>query len=231
MKLLIVASASMEFPGILARAQEIRPVSLGLHWSRSATFAGHQVLLVANGAGSQRAARAVDASLPSFAPDAILSTGFCGALAPQLGVADVVVADSIAAGGRTYSAHPAVSSLPHYTGAVCCIGHVARTADEKHSLYSTGAIAVEMEAGGVAGRAEALGLPFYCIRAVTDLAGETMANDFNAALRTDGHFDTMIILRASLLKPLVRIPELFRLRNRCRRAARVLGEFIADCRL
>jgi len=87
-----------------------------------------------------------------------------------------------------------------------------------------------MEAAGVAARAEALGCPFYCIRAVTDPAGETMANDFNFALRSDGHFDTMKILSSSLRRPLVRLPELFRLRKRCLRASKVLGDFVADCR-
>ena len=88
----------------------------------------------------------------------------------------------------------------------------------------------EMEAAGVAERAEALGLPFYCVRAVTDLASEDMANDLNGALREDGHFDTMHILRGTLRNPWLCLPELFRLRNRCIRAASVLGEFIADCR-
>jgi len=87
-----------------------------------------------------------------------------------------------------------------------------------------------MEAAGVADRAAARGVPFYCVRVVTDLAGEDMANDFNRALRPDGHFATMSILRETLRNPLVRVPELLRLRNRCIRAARVLGDFIADCR-
>jgi len=79
-------------------------------------------------------------------------------------------------------------------------------------------------------RAPSRGLPFYCVKVVTDLAGETMANDFNAALRADGHFDTMVILRATLRRPLARLPELCRLRQRSVRAACVLGDFFADCR-
>ena len=79
-------------------------------------------------------------------------------------------------------------------------------------------------------RAQALGLPFFCVRAVTDLADETFANDFNAALREDGHFDTMQILRSAMLRPVARLPELVRLRKRCGIAARTLGEFLADCR-
>jgi nucleoside phosphorylase len=107
---------------------------------------------------------------------------------------------------------------------------VAQTAEEKARLWGQDGLAVEMEAGGVAGRAAARGLGFYCIRVVTDVADEDMANDFNRALRPDGHFDTIGILVRTLRDPLVRLPELVRLRNRCSRAARNLGDFIADCR-
>ena len=160
----------------------------------------------------------------------MISTGFCGALDPQLRVADVVVATSIVGPDRTYPALPVSSTAPHHSGVVCSVDRVAQTAEEKRRLRAGGAMVVEMEAAGVAARAQARGLPFYCIRVVTDLAGETMANDFNAALRADGHFDTMVILREALRRPLARLPELCRLRRRSFRAARVLGDFIADCR-
>ena len=52
------------------------------------------------------------------------------------------------------------------------IDHVAQTADEKRRLRAGGASAVEMEAGGVAERARARDVPFYCVRVVTDLADE-----------------------------------------------------------
>jgi hypothetical protein len=57
-----------------------------------------------------------------------------------------------------------------------------------------------------------------------------MANDFNKAIRPDGHFATMNIFRAALLDPANRLPELIRLRRRCILAARALGEFFADSR-
>jgi nucleoside phosphorylase len=107
---------------------------------------------------------------------------------------------------------------------------VARTAEEKLSLRAGGACAVEMEAAGVAARALEQGLPFYCIRAVTDLADETLHNDFNKALRPDGHFATISILASALRYPALRLPELFRLRKRCVSASRALGSFLADCR-
>jgi adenosylhomocysteine nucleosidase len=190
----------------------------------------HRMLLVANGAGAHRAAAAVDDALASFQPDAIVSLGFCGALDPDLAIADIVVGTSVFAGGRAFAAETPNAGRPHSLGPVCTLDHVAQTAAEKSELRATGAIAVDMEAAGVAERAQSLGLPFFCIKSVTDLAGENMANDFNAALRSDGRFDTIRILASCLRKPWVRLPELFRLRRRCARAARSLGDFIADCR-
>ncbi|MBZ5619248.1 MAG: hypothetical protein LAQ69_11075 [Acidobacteriia bacterium] len=244
MRLLLVASDPMEFTGIVAHAQDSQPALVRVDWACSARLAGHDVLLVANGVGSKRAAAAVDASA-SFRPDAVISTGFCGALAEDLKVGDIVVGTCIAKhtgkDACSTSTWPAQQPecLPGQgwrrrfrvrSGPICSIDHVAQTSQEKRRLHLTGACAVEMEAAGVAERAQALGLPFHCVKAVTDLAGETMANDFNAALRSDGHFDTMLILRGSLRHPAIRIPELLRLRNRCVRAARILGEFFADCR-
>ena len=170
MKLLLVASAPMEFPGILARSEQPRPAALPVDWARSARLGGHEILLVANGAGAERAAAAARAALETFPADVVVSTGFCGALAPELAVADVVVAASVAASGRNYPARPVTGVAAHHTGVVCSIDHVAGTAAEKRRLRASGAIAVEMEAAGVAGFAESRGLPFHCVRAVTDLA-------------------------------------------------------------
>jgi hypothetical protein len=87
-----------------------------------------------------------------------------------------------------------------------------------------------MEAGGVARRASECGVPFYCVRGVTDLGRESFDIDFNAALRSDGYFDTIGILRSAIHRPLVRFPELLRLVRRCAVTANKLGDFLASCR-
>jgi nucleoside phosphorylase len=191
---------------------------------------GDDIRTVANGAGPHHAAAAVDDVLRTFRPEAIISMGFCGALDPSLAIADIVVGTTVFGGDRAFPAEPPVTSARHRSGPVRTTDHIVGTAEEKKQLHSTGAIAVEMEAAGVAQRAEKLGVPFFCLKAVTDLADETMANDFNVVLRSDGRFDTMKVLLSSLRHPWVRLPELFRLQRRCALAARSLGEFIADCR-
>jgi len=223
----MVAADPMEFRGVHGAVPLAVP---GVRWSRGASLCGNEALLVANGVGARRAAAAVDAALKVFQADAVVSTGYCGALVPELQIGDIVIGTEVAAGGRRFPALPIRSSRPHRMGVVFSIDHVAQTAKEKARLRAAGGVAVEMEAGGVAERAGAHKLPFFCIKTVTDLAGEDMANDFNSALREDGHFATIKILRGTLHEPLVRVPELLRLRSRCARAAQLLGEFIDDCR-
>jgi nucleoside phosphorylase len=160
----------------------------------------------------------------------VVSTGYCGALDPALGVAGVVVGTSVVAPDRVYKTRSVTADAPFHFGGICSLGHVVQGANEKKKLYLDGACAVEMEAAGVAKRAETNSLPFYCIKAVTDLADETMAIDFNAALRPDGHFGTISILGSVLRHPSARMPELLRLRARCVRASHALGDFLAACR-
>jgi len=226
MRILFVAADRMEYRGMLGRAAAVRPALLPIDFARRAQLGGHEVLLVANGAGWKRAAAAV-AAADAFAPEAIVSTGFCGALDEKLGIGDIVAATSISWKGRE---HPARAVEAPHAGVVCSIDHVAQSAEEKRELRQSGGTAVEMEAAAVAEFARMQTIPFYCIRAVTDLAAENMANDFNRALRSDGHFDTMNILRGALRRPTIRLPELIRLRYRCVQAAEALGKFIVGCR-
>jgi nucleoside phosphorylase len=205
-------------------------------WARGGKIREHEVLLVANGVGWSRAAAGVDTACPEFRPDAVISTGFCGACDPKLDIGDVVVATEVQCCGPDAtplsSPFPAVSPAQShpYSGPIASIDHVAQTAKEKAALHAGGAIAVEMEASAVAKACETRGLPFYCVRSVTDLAGEDMENDFNRALRSDGQLDTMLIFSHALHHPVTRMPELIRLRQNSIRAARTLGDFFADCR-
>jgi adenosylhomocysteine nucleosidase len=228
--LLFIASDAMEFRGLLARATGVRRHDIGLDWVRSGNLGEHEAMFVANGVGATRAAAGFDAAVRDFPPHAVINTGFCGALDPDLRVSDIVVGEAIIGSGACYPSLPVSGECAFRMGPIYSSDRVVRTAEEKRQLRATGADAVEMEAAGIAERTQKAGLPFYCVRAITDLADEDMANDFGAALRNDGHFDTMVIVGNALRHPSVRFPELIRLRNRCVRATRALGDFFAGCR-
>ena len=107
MKLLIAASEPMEFRGLMARASMARRAELpGAGWARSVRLGRHELLLVANGAGGRPVAAAIDAALPSFRPDAVVSTGLCGAVVPELALAGIVVATEVADSQARYPVAP-----------------------------------------------------------------------------------------------------------------------------
>jgi adenosylhomocysteine nucleosidase len=229
-RILLVAAERREFDGLLPFCSGVRKLAWPVYWVRSAECAGRQLWMVANGAGAAHAASAVEVACPACQPEAIVSMGFCGAVDPALGIGDVFVATAVDAAGRRFDARPPQSAAPYATGVLASIDHVAQTAAEKRLLRAGGASAVEMEAGGVAQFAAAHGIPLFCVRSVTDTASQGFVNDFNKALRSDGHFGTMKLLTSALRSPGRAFPELFRLRRDCRIATRTLGEFIAGCR-
>ncbi|HTQ29793.1 MAG TPA: hypothetical protein VMI53_01165 [Opitutaceae bacterium] len=215
--LLFIAADQREFTGFLTHWRHVEPLPLPVHWARSGQWKGREVYAVANGAGADRAFAAILLAPKSAA---ICNIGFCGALDDKLAVGDIVIGTRIDSNGRTW--FPAVpAGAEAARGFVASIDHVAQTAAEKRNLQAAGASIVEMEAAGVARAAEDLNVPFYCIRAVSDLAGETFATDFNAALRPDGRFSTARLVMQLNLK------ELLRLRQRTEIASKKLGDFLA----
>jgi adenosylhomocysteine nucleosidase len=230
--MLFIAAEAREFDGLLPFCASIQSLHWPISWARSAKLNGRQVFLAANGAGPNRAAEAVEVArfgMPNGGIEAIVSTGFCGALDPDLKVGDVFVATGIQIAGELVPVRTPQCRRAHFAGTVVSIDRVAQTTEEKRDLCSFGARAVEMEAAGVLSRVREWGMPFYCIRSVTDLANESFHIDFNAARSPDGRFSTPRILAAAIASPITIAPELMELRRRCATAAQSLGEFIADC--
>jgi adenosylhomocysteine nucleosidase len=227
MRLLLIGADAMEFRGLLRHCAKIRRVEWPVDWARAATLGDREIFMAANGVGAARAARALETAPEA---DAVASVGFCGALDPGLRPGDVFVGVCVRTADTAYQALPLRAPLPHISGVVWSSGRVAQTAPEKAELRGSGASVVEMEAAGVAREAGRRNLPFYCLKAVTDLADEDLVIDFNGALRPDGHFDTMKILGSTIRRPLTGIPQLVRLRCRCGLAAQRWGDFLVDCR-
>jgi adenosylhomocysteine nucleosidase len=224
--LLFVAADPRECLPFISRWESSRPVPLPVHWARQGTWKGREVMAIANGAGAARARAAVEAA-PH--PVAVCNIGFCGALDDGLAPGDVFVADSVREGEKTWPACDP-HGLNAQSGALISVGRIAQTAREKRELRRTGARVVEMEASGVASASEDLKIPFYCVRAVSDLSGEDFANDFNRCLRPDGRFDLVRLLTGALASPMSRFGELMRLSKRTALASNNLGEFLANCR-
>ncbi len=228
LKLLVefIAAEPREFTGFLPHLAQATPAALPVHWARRGRWKGREVLLIANGAGPLQSAAAARVCAD---PAAIINVGFCGALDSALKIGDVIVADKVFFSTQMFDCQSVTTSASFHHGAIYSSARIAATATEKMELRRSGAIAVEMEAGGIAAYARERGIPFHCVRSVSDLAGESFANDFNAALGPDGRYRIARLVGSACLQPHRRFPELIRLKQRCDLAAERLGDFLDSC--
>ena len=135
-----------------------------------------------------RAVSAADLSASKL--ELIISTGFCGALDPALRESQIIVAGEVldAQSQEKFAARNILNADSTVMfGVLVTQDRVAQNAAEKQDLYASGAIAVDMEAAAVAARAKRAGLPFACIKVVSDRADESFGLDLNRMRSAAGH--------------------------------------------
>ena len=172
------------------------------------------------------------AELSSSKLEAVVSTGYCGALDADLRESQIVVATNVLdlETGATFACAPVSSDNQFASGLIVSQDRVAIDSAEKQQLLTHNALAVEMESAGVAARAKSAGLPFFCIKVVSDRAAEPFGLDFNRMRTPEGRIRRGKISLHAVTHPKL-IPELLRLRRRTRDAAKALGDFLVSCRI
>jgi nucleoside phosphorylase len=198
----LIAAMDVEVAGV-RRLWKARPVpapsGLASCWG-GRTIDGVPFVVAVSGIGQARAAAVTQELIEHYHPQAIISFGVAGALAPGWQLLDVALcteirnsdgeslnspddlsraaADALAESG--YAWRPAVSVTVDY---------IAETPEAKLRLYQeTSADVVEMESFAVAKAAAEADIPFLCIRSVSDLDEQHLPN-FGAFMR-----DNRIIL-------------------------------------
>ena len=223
-QVLFVAAEARECEPFVRHWTEISDPRLPVRWARLGVWKGRKCVAVANGAGVERA-RAATAAVPQAMT--VCSIGFCGAVESSLAIGDVFVASEVRNGSGRWPAlrprGPAAAEGPLQT-----VHHIVSGTREKQQIRATGCLVVEMEAAAVARASEEEGAAFYCVRSVSDLAGEDFLNDLNGCLRQDGSFDAARLVRGALASPR-RMAELIRLARRTSYAAKKLGDYLARC--
>ncbi len=222
--LAFIAAERREFSGFLRFLAGVRIRRRPVDFLAEGFWQGRPVRLAANGPGSYLAAKAVEAASDPQV-DAWISTGYCGALDATLAIGDILVVTAV----NDWTIRTPECPLHYRRGRILSQDRVIGTAREKKELAETGAAAVEMEAASVAAAALKQGLPFYCIRVVTDGANEDMPMDFNQYRTAGGRFSRGRIALASLAHPNA-LASLIRFARRCERASEALGDGLAACR-
>lgn len=231
---LIVAAEGFELGGLLRRLDGKTRLDWPLQFAWEGRR-GEQILrLVAHGPGPKLAGQAADTARARGVVRAVVSTGLCGALDPALRVGDIFVASRVLSVGTEETFVGKVNELArerrYAEGLLCSMDRVAATVRDKAVLRALGGSAVDMEAAAVAERGRDWNVPFFCVRVVSDTAGESFSMDFNEMRDIEGRFERGRIALRALGRPWRHVPELMRLARRGRSCADTLGELLADCR-
>jgi adenosylhomocysteine nucleosidase len=240
MAILYVAAEAMELEPFAAFLTGVRKLKWPIDYAFEGVWEGRRVMLAANGAGPRLASQAVEiairavtgAELSSSKLEAVVSTGFCGALDPDLRKCKIVVPTQVLDldANQTFECGKVDADSPFTSGPLISQDRIANYAHEKRKLKDCGAIAVDMEGAGVAARTTRAGLPFYCIKVVCDQADESFPFDINSMRTPDGRIGRVKIGIHALTHPKALRP-LLHWKRRSTDAAKALGEFLVSCRI
>jgi adenosylhomocysteine nucleosidase len=235
MKIAVITAMNEEFRAVTACFGGAGVTLSGMNKSSYCSMGEHEFTVVESGMGFDNAARAVEALIQTKRPDLLISTGFCGGLAPELRAGDVVVAQQIviadgecfeevpvqlSAIGQTFVARQAVEGKRVVGGVFVS----ARAITAKQGLvamlpghYSN--TVVEMESGAIAIIAAENNIPLLAIRAVSDPVSEELGFSLDEFCDPDlRRIRLYKVLLTLLRKPWI-VPQLVRLAISSHRAA------------
>jgi adenosylhomocysteine nucleosidase len=216
------------FPGAPCRTRFCGPVWL-------------TVLVAQTGVGPERTARALDWLLGKprlvnvpYRPKLVLSAGFAGALQPGLLVGDLVLATEVVdENGKAWPCTWPATELrgrwepPLRRGRLLTAAKIIEAPAVKRALgQKFDALAVDMESAAVAERCSREGVPFGCLRTVSDDV-DTALSPRLAALLTGGGVSPWRVATGVLRSPGL-AGELWRLAKHTRFAAGQLGKALGE---
>lgn len=148
-------------------------------------LARRNVVVVRSGAGTDAAAAATEALIQGHHPEWIVSAGFAGALVPELGRNDLLMADSLAdlSGNRLtidLKVDPAeLAQTPRlHVGRLLTADHVVRLPSEKRELgQNHEAVAVDMETFAAAEVCRQRQVRFLAVRVIIDAVDDELPPD------------------------------------------------------
>jgi adenosylhomocysteine nucleosidase len=241
MKIGIITAMTEETQAVVRAIGGARKVQIGRLLVQQGSLAGHDIVITEAGMGFTNAARMAENLLQQAGPDLIISAGFCGGVAAELLVGDIVVATELTIVSEKNLDHVPVE-IPAF-----CKNFVVRQAAEGRRVFgglfaSTPAImqksrlaallppdapypVVEMESAAIAIVAVENGIPFCGIRAVSDPFDEELGFSLDEFCDQRMRIRIPRVLLTIARKPRI-IPQLIRLARNSRVAGASLSQAV-----
>ncbi len=236
MKIAVITAMPEEFNAIARSLGTGTDMRLGGLKALCCHAGGHDFMLLMSGIGFDNAARATEAAIREWRPNLLVSAGFCGGIAPQLKVGDVVVAKQmVIATSHGFEEVPVLFStagqnlVARESGMRVFGGLFAGTPVIMSKTRLVGILppgstnpVVEMESAAVAIIAVENSIPLLAIRAVSDPADEELGFSLDEFCDRDLRcIRSYKVLLTVLKRPRI-VPQLFRLAGNVRIAAKSL---------
>jgi adenosylhomocysteine nucleosidase len=212
---------------VAALEREVRPLIKGWrvcereHDSYRFRFFEHEdVVLVCGGIGPEAARRAAEAMIALYVPAVIYSVGFSGALDPALKVGDVMQPRWV-----VNASDGSKIDLGRGNGSLVSFATVAGAEQKRKLRDSFSANAVDMEAAAVGRAAEARGVGFGVVRAISDEADFSFPA-IDRFIDAQGQFAETRFAVFAALRPWL-WPQIYRLARNSALASRGLCESLA----
>jgi adenosylhomocysteine nucleosidase len=175
------------------------------------------------GAGVEAAQRAFDEIEKEGTIDLAFSIGWAGALREEFVAGQAYCVSGVidARTGERFFVTDRVGERWLVTNP-----KVADQADKRRLAAAHGASLVDLEAAGIARRAKARGIPFHCIKGVSDGLADRLP-DFNPFISTHGEFRLARFILFALFRPWY-WPALMRVGKNSRAAAQNLREALLE---
>jgi adenosylhomocysteine nucleosidase len=215
---------------VAALEREVRP--LIKHWRvverehdgrKFRFFENGNAVLVCGGIGPDAARRATEAVIELYGPAEVVSAGFAGAVDSALKVGAIFVP------ARVVDSQDG-SSAETYTGRGVIVSCATMAGSEQKAKLASvfGAQAVDMEAAAVARGAQARGVRFLAVKAISD------ENDFSLPrmhrfVSPDGKFRTAAFVASVAAQPWIWLG-VIRLAQNASRASHALCHRLEQCR-
>ncbi len=221
----IVAALPIEVAPLKDRLSDVRKYSVGRFKVVEGDCGGMIVALIVTGPGRSAARQGTELLLAGHRPRWIISTGFAGALIPDLDRHTILVANEVTdLEGRGLSIDVEMTDNgPYRKGRLLTVDQIIRTAAEKAVLHDrTGAIAVDMETTAIAHVCAQRGVRFLSIRIISDTASEELPPEVLTILGPTGSYRLGAAAGAIWKRP-SSLKDLWALREHATEAARRLS--------
>jgi adenosylhomocysteine nucleosidase len=221
-RIAIMAASGRELAPARAALGNIRDGRLHAFRHEVGETGAVEVHLIETGIGPEAAYPAARVALDVLAVDAVVSTGYAGALG-SAGLGGLILGTEVRNWTKgnphtRFRGDPALLAIARDAagltktawsqGALVTVENVVWRTTEKQALGTvSGAIAVDMESAAIAQAAGERGVPFLLVRAVSDRADEDLPMDFNLWFTPWGRVQgaVQIFLHPSILRSLLRM--------------------------